>query len=266
MFSRRDFIARASASAMLPFAFASGAANNAEAAEKHHTPSTGRNYVTVHGAWTGGWHWRQVARRLRSAGHEVFAPTLTGLGERVHLASPDVDLSTHIQDIVNVLYYEDLRDVVLVGHSYAGMVITSVAERVPDRLARLVYVDAYVPKDGQSLADLLPEEVVAALKGVARDVGDGWRIPHNPPDADRRTDFPMAAGLQPVAIGNPDAALLPRAYVACLESHGIPLYSPFVDAARRAKEEGWEYFELPTGHLAMETMPNELADILLELG
>src|SRR5215211_1043953 len=115
-------------------------------------------FVLVAGAWHGGWCWRKVTPLLRAAGHEVFAPTLTGLGERSHLAHPDVGLTTHIQDIVNLLEYEDLNDVVLVGHSYSGMVITGVAEQVPGRLAHLVYLDAFVPENGQALVDLLPPE------------------------------------------------------------------------------------------------------------
>ena len=108
-------------------------------------------FVLVHGGWAGGWQWREVASLLRAAGHDVFTPTLTGLGERVHLASPDVGLDTHIQDILMVLEYEELRDVILVGYSYSGMVITGVAERAPERLAHLVYLDAYVPRELTSL-------------------------------------------------------------------------------------------------------------------
>src|SRR5689334_15631432 len=113
------------------------------------------NYLLVHGAWHGGWCWRRVVPLLRAAGHEVFTPTLTGLGERVHLLTRDVGLDTHAQDVIGVLEYEDLRDVVLVGHSYGGMVITAVAERAAERLAHLVYLDAFVPRDGQSQMDLL---------------------------------------------------------------------------------------------------------------
>ena len=222
-------------------------------------------YVTVHGAWDGAWFWRPVARHLQAAGHEVFACTLTGAGKRVHLADPRVDLATHVEDVVNVLRYEDLRGVVLVGHSYGGMVITGVAERAPERLSRLVYLDAFVPEDGQALADLLPPEALAWLEERARTLGDGWRIPHDPPDADRRADFPLAALRQPLAVTNPDATRLPRAYIACAESRGIPLFAHFEAAAARAQAEGWAYRELPTGHVPMQTTPKELADVLLAL-
>ena len=112
-------------------------------------------YVLVHGGWDGGWAWRAVASQLQAVGHAVFTPTLTGSGERVHLASPTIDLSTHVLDIVNVLHYEDLHDVILVGFSYSGMVITGVAEQVPERLRQLIYLDAFVPQDGESLNDLI---------------------------------------------------------------------------------------------------------------
>ena len=219
----------------------------------------------MHGAWDGAWFWRPVARHLRPAGHEVFTATLTGSGERVHLANPTVDLATHVQDVVNVLRYEDLHGVVLIGHSYGGMVITGVAEQVPERLARLVYLDAFVPEDGQALADLLPPDAVAGLEERARTLGDGWRIPHDPPDADRRTDFLLAALRQPLAVRNPAAARLPRAYIACRESWDVPLFAHFETAAARARAEGWDYRELPSGHVPMQTMPRELADVLLSL-
>ena len=160
-------------------------------------------FVLVHGGWAGGWQWREVASLLRAAGHEVFTPTLTGLGERVHLASPDVGLDTHIQDILMVLAYEELRDVILVGYSYSGMVITGVAERAPERLAHLVYLDAYVPRDGESLLDMLGPDAAAFIEQAAQAHGDGWRIPHDPPDAPRRTPHPLKTGQQPVSLTNP---------------------------------------------------------------
>ena len=116
------------------------------------------NFVLVHGAWIGGWCWRPNAQALRKAGHEVFTPTLTGLGERSHLMNPSINLDTHIADIVNVIKHEELSDVVLVGHSYGGMVVTGVADALADKIRSLVYLDAFVPESGQALVDLAPPE------------------------------------------------------------------------------------------------------------
>ena len=134
-------------------------------------------FVLVHGGWDGGWAWRAVAQALRTAGHDVFTPTLTGSGERVHLASPDVGLPTYILDVSNVLRYEDLHDVIVVGSSYGGMVITGVAEAVPERLSQLIYLDGFVPQDGESVADLIGPEFTAFFTHQAHAVGDGWRVP-----------------------------------------------------------------------------------------
>lgn len=130
-------------------------------------------YVLVSGACHGGWCWRRVVPRLRAAGHEVYAPTLTGLGERAHLLSPDVGLETHAQDVAGVLEYEGLRDVVLVGHSYGGMAITAAAELAAERLAHLVYLDAFVPRDGERLLDFLPPDARELTLSRARAEGDG---------------------------------------------------------------------------------------------
>ena len=134
-------------------------------------------FVLVHGAWHGGWCWKRVTPLLRAAGHEVYAPTLTGLGERAHLLSRDVNLDTHIHDVVNLLDCEELTDVVLVGHSYAGIVIAGVATQRPGRVAHLVYLDAFVVRDGQSLEDLHTPEAVAGRQARVLAEGEGWRLP-----------------------------------------------------------------------------------------
>lgn len=134
-------------------------------------------FVLVHGSFGGGWVWAAVAARLRAAGHAVFAPTLTGLGERIHLAHPGVDLATHVADVANVLAYEDLAGVVLVGWSYGGMAATGAADRAPARVARLVYVDAAAPEDGQCVFDIAGPEAREMLEAAAEREGDGWRIP-----------------------------------------------------------------------------------------
>ena len=138
-------------------------------------------FVLVHPAWHGGWCWRKVTPLVRAQGHEVHAPTLTGLGERAHLADPDISLATHIEDVVNVLEFEDLRRVILVGNSSGGMVITGVADRVPERLAQVVYLDAFVPEDGQSLVDLLSADHRQAMEALVKAEGQGWMLPRFAP-------------------------------------------------------------------------------------
>jgi pimeloyl-ACP methyl ester carboxylesterase len=134
-------------------------------------------YVLVPGAWLGGWAWRGVAARLRAKGHDVYPITLTGLGERVHLARPEVDLETHITDVVNTMQWNDLQDVILAGHSYAGIVVTGVADRIPDRIQQLVYVDSAPFADGMAMTDLYPPDALAALRQAVDQTGDGWRWP-----------------------------------------------------------------------------------------
>src|SRR5712691_11049526 len=138
-------------------------------------------FVLVHGAWHGGWCWIKTTRLLTDAAHIVYTPTLTGLGDRAHLARPEIDLDTHVQDVVAVLEAEDLKNVVLVGHSYGGMVISGVAARTRTRIARLVYLDAFVPDAGQSIFSLMRPERADEFRKAATDA-DGWRIPAPPPE------------------------------------------------------------------------------------
>lgn len=219
-------------------------------------------FVLVHGSWAGGWYLGDIARTLRSVGHEVFTPTLTGISERVHLAHPDIDLSTHIQDIVNVLEYEDLENVALVGYSYGGMVTTGVAERVPERIQQLIYLDAMIPEDGQSVADMFPD-IVGFFEQVAQNVGEGWKIPHDPPHP-RKTAHPLKTLKEPLAINNAEAAKLPRSYILFTEN-SYPFAPKFAEIAAKAKEAGWGYRELASDHIAPETHAEEIANLLLEL-
>jgi pimeloyl-ACP methyl ester carboxylesterase len=159
-------------------------------------------FVIAHGAWSAGWAWKKMHTLLDVNGDRLFTPTYTGLGERAHLASPSNDLETHIQDVLGVLEYEDLRDVVLIGHSYGGMVATGVADRARDRIKHLVYLDAFVPRDGQSQVDLLPAERGARMRRDAERRGDGWRVPPNPtpPDTSPIDEAWIAARRQPQSI------------------------------------------------------------------
>lgn len=242
-------------------------------------------FVLVHGGCHGGWCWSRVAPLLRAAGHEVNTPTLTGLGERAHLVSPTVNLSTHIKDVVNVLFYEDLRDVVLVGHSYAGMVITGVAEREPTRLGRLVYLDATVAEDRQSLFDAVADrnphmldrwtagamEVNGALVFPASsDFFDeslaAWYVT-DPADIEwvrpRLTPHPVASVAEALHISEHRAAQIPRSFIRCAGPRGNP--APMSTNAVRALAGGFDYYEIESGHDAMVTAPRELTDVLVEI-
>lgn len=235
-----------------------------------------KTFVLVHGSWHGAWCWKSTAKILRSKGHEVFTPTLSGLGDRKHLLKTDVDMNTHIQDIANLLYYEDLEDVTLVGHSYGGMVITGVAARSPERLAKLVYLDAFIPLPGQNEFDLLPVDQKAGKIGDLYEHGRWFRPPASLSylgitDASlgewvsqRLTLQPLAAYDTPIpAVSNSTVyPNIPRAYIHCTSGPSAPGFARF---AGKAKAEGWSVHELPTGHDAMLTMPQEVSDLLIEL-
>ncbi len=227
-------------------------------------------FVLVHGAWHGGWGWKKVAERLRAIGHDVFTPTLTGLGERAHLLAPDIDLTTHIEDVLGVLEYEDLVNVVLVGHSYGGMVIAGVADRAPSRIATLVYLDAFFPETGKALRDYLPGD---ALDEMVSSQGDGWRLPSpwNAKDfgvtdeedaawANARIgDQPYKTFTQPLEFAASFNDDMRGAYIRTSQDS-------YVSHAARAREHGFDYFELLTaGHNSMMTQPAELVEVLLTI-
>jgi pimeloyl-ACP methyl ester carboxylesterase len=241
-------------------------------------------YVLVHGGWHGGWCWKKIVPLLRAHGHEVFTPTLTGLGERSHLAHPLVDLETHVTDVVNVLVYEDLSDVILLGHSNGGTLITAVAERVPERLAHLIYLDAFVPEDGQATIDLV-EAPPGAFEARARTDGFGWLLPSLRPmpwnefirdvwgvtdEADQRWMLerlgptPFKVFTDPVRRTNPAAEALPRTYIRCLYNAPMAAFDRFAEAAKTTP--GWHYRELATPHEPFITHPEELANLLLDFG
>lgn len=223
-------------------------------------------FVLVHGGWDGGWAWQAIAKAIRAAGHEVFTPTLTGSGERAHLATPEVGLLTHIQDVLNLLYYENLDQVILVGTSYGGMVITGVAEQAPERLDQVVYLDAFVPQSGESLNDMIGPDLTAMFEQVAQTYGDGWRVPHHPPNADRRTDFLLNNARQGLTLGNPQTARLPHTYVQFTNKSPDDFLTPLMARmAARARAQGWAYQELPLPHFPMLDQPREVTQLLLSL-
>lgn len=229
-------------------------------------------FVLVHGAWHGGWCWDRVTPHLRAAGHAVHTPTLTGLSERAHLLSPMVGLETHVEDVVRVLDTLGLTGVTLVGHSYAGQVITGVADRRPDAVAKRVYLDAFVGEDGEAARDLLPERVAHHWAESAAERGFGWLVPVRPLEvlgvtdpadlewlAPKLTPHPWKTYTDPLRLTGA-VARVPAAFIECVSWMRV-----FQGHADRARERGWPVHELDTGHEAMVTAPKALAEALLEL-
>jgi pimeloyl-ACP methyl ester carboxylesterase len=231
-------------------------------------------YVLVHGAYCGGFVWSKVARLLRKAGHDVYAPTLTGLGERVNLAHRGIDLDTHITDIVNVLEYEDLRRVILVGQSYAGMVISGVAARLPKRLAHLVYLDAAVPEDGEAITFYAGQAEAGLREKWERMLAEGtWSLSpgERPPDdplagvVSRSAPQPLQTYLQPIEHANPSAVGLDCTFIYCTGEKSQRSDAMTRISRDRARARGWRYREFPAGHAALWTSPDETAALLLEV-
>jgi pimeloyl-ACP methyl ester carboxylesterase len=232
-------------------------------------------FVLVHGAWHGGWCYRDVARLLRKAGHDVFAPTLTGVGERQHLAGMAIGLSTHIEDVASVIVCEELRDVILCGHSYGGMVVTGVADRMPDNVKAIMYLDAFVPESGKSLWDYMADpEKAFYLTGAA---GNGG-VAMTPVPAEvfavkdaawvnrRCVPHPLATFLEPIRLSRPPFAG-PKFYVYA-EGWGQtgPILTPFKQFCERLQgQPGWVVHKTSVGHGVMVDDPDGLARLLLAL-
>lgn len=232
-----------------------------------------RTFVLVHGAWHGGWCWRRVADRLTSAGHRVFTPTLTGLGERQHLMSASITLGTHVQDVCNLIRFEELSDVCLVGHSYAGMVISRVAEEMEARISSFVFLDAFVPEDGETPLDLITAHVQADIRAA---LARGELSRAAPPAAyfklqseadiawidSMMTPQPNGVWPHPIRLTGARERIAKRAYVRA------GLYpNPNFDAAmeKLRAREGWHVTSLPGGHDLMVDVPEALADLFVEL-
>jgi pimeloyl-ACP methyl ester carboxylesterase len=223
-------------------------------------------YVLVHGAWHGGWCWKRVAELLAAKHHTIFAPTLTGLCERSHLLKPDINLDAHILDIVNEIKWKDLRNVILVGHSYAGMVVSGVVEKMEKSIAALVMVDAFFPADGQSCSDLSPfksrylkalDEGLTALSPLAA-------LTFRVNEQDRAwvdakcTPQPIQCFMQPVALSGARERIGKKAYIRAKEFQ----MSAFDAGMSEAREHGWDTHEVPGGHDVMIDAPTQLAEIL----
>jgi pimeloyl-ACP methyl ester carboxylesterase len=231
-------------------------------------------FVLVHGAWTGAFAFRHVRRQLQAQGHEVFTPSLTGIGDRAHLASPLVDLSTHVRDVVNLVLYEDLRDVVLLGFSYGGFVVTGALEHIADRVSHLVYLDAFVPEySGDSVLGQHGRPERAPVQ-----IGESWLVP--PPQrhfdaaeegawiAARRTHHPIATLMEPVHLARPiEDYPFTRTYVfaSAKPSEESVLAALEKSAARARSSAAWRYQEIATSHMVASNRPAELTEILLSL-
>ena len=226
-------------------------------------------FVLVHGAWTGGWGYKKTARLMRAEGHEVYVVTLTGLGERSHLSHPGITLSTHIQDVVNVFEYEDIQDAILVGHSYGGMVITGASARVAARIRTLVYLDAFLPADGQALWDIAGEngqqfyiDGQRSTPGMVSPAG----LPGMPADADsaavgrRKLDLhPLLTLTEPVRLDGSERSIKRRTYILATRQPG---FQRFYDQVKAGPT--WTTKTIDTGHIVMMDDPEGLARLLLE--
>ncbi len=241
-------------------------------------------FVLVQPAWMGGWCWNKVAARLRDLGHEVYAPTLTGLAERAHLASPDVGLATHVEDVVSVVVFDDLREVILVGTSSGGTVITGVADRICDRIASLVYLDGFLPSDGQCTVDLLPAERREALERLVEAEGEGWLLPRFAPppwpvilrgeiwqvtdESDiewimpRLRPTPFRHFTDPVRLAPGRTDGIERIYIRCCARPPAPFDAM---AARVRSTPGWRCIEIDTPHIPYVTHPHVVTDALTEI-
>jgi pimeloyl-ACP methyl ester carboxylesterase len=229
-------------------------------------------FVLVHGAWHGSWCWKRVRKALQAQGHDVFTPTLTGVGERSHLLARHVNLDTHIDDIVNLIRCEELSDVVLCGHSYGGCVISGVADRVPDRIGALVYLDAFVLEDGQSLHDTLPPAQRNMQLELTEQHGEGWRVPPIPGEVfnvnakdlewvNRQcTMQPLATFQQPLKLTRKAGAVKNTTFILASGWND----SPFAAFVEPAKARGWKTLAIPCGHDVMLDRPEDLTSALLD--
>ncbi len=229
-------------------------------------------FVLVHGAWHGGWCWRRVADRLRDGGHKVFTPTLTGLGERSHLMRAGIDLSTHVADVVNLMRWESLDDAVLCGHSYGGMVISGIAEKMPQAIRSIVFLDAFVPNDGEAVVDLTGPAVVESVR-TAQQRGDIGIAPRSAAafgvnEADRAwvdglcVPQPIATFTEKIALTGARERIARKSYIRA-GSYANPGFDRALAAAQA--DASWRCCSVPCGHDVMVDMPERLSEILLEV-
>ena len=239
------------------------------------------NFVLVHGAWHGGWCYRDTAAALRNAGHTVFTPTHTGVGERAHQACESITLETHVRDVAGCIEAEELDDVILCGHSYGGMVITQLADRISDKIRALVYLDAFVPQHGDSLISLLIEalepevaqQFIGGFRGAAQEGGSGMMQPipaevfgileTNRNWVERRcVPQSLATFEMPVLLNNVNSSTARKVYILA-DSWDPSPFRHFAD--KYSKDSAWQIIKMPSSHDVMVDMPQELAEELLKL-
>jgi pimeloyl-ACP methyl ester carboxylesterase len=230
-----------------------------------------KTFLLVHGAWHGGWCWRRVAERLRARGHAVFTPTLTGLGERAHLLRPDIDLSLHVADVLGAIRCERLSDMVLVGHSYGGCVISGVAEAVADKIRSIVFLDAFIPENGESLFDVVQPAVKEVIQGVLDrgettvPVRDAAAFKVNEKDRawvdSLATPQPIRTMTEKIRLTGARDRIAQKIYI---RASGYPNVSFDKALARVKADRSWRAYEVPCGHDVMIDAPDRLTEILLE--
>ena len=252
------------------------AADRAEAQAQPVQSPGGKAYVLVHGAYGGGWIWRNVAEGLRRQGHRVWTPTQTGLGDRSHLLSRQITVDTHIGDVANVIETDEIRDIILVGHSYGGMSVTGVADRMADRIRHIVYLDALIPEDGDTAFKILPAGLEDARRRTAREQGGGVALPVPGPEAfpipdgpakdwfmRRLRPHPIGTYESPVRLTKPAGAGLPVTYV----SYTDPALASIEPSRQRARAKaGWRYVELAVPHDVEVPAPEKVVELLAGIG
>lgn len=217
-------------------------------------------YVIVHGAWGGGWAFKKIDSLLTDKGNTIYRPTLTGQGERVHLASTGIGLKTHIIDIVNTILYEDLYDIILVGHSYGGMVITGVADSIPKRIQKLIYIDAILPEHGESVVSIIDTENESPIRNVNGFIIPSWVPEEQKPPKD--VPHPYKTWSDSIILKNPLRIKIPTTYILTVEKGKEPKDDDFASQAERAKKKGWVVLQLEADHNAQWSAPVKLVELL----
>ena len=223
-------------------------------------------FILIHGGWAGAWQWERVVPRLRAMNHTVYTPSLTGLGEKRHLASPEVNVSTHVCDVASVFEENTMNDCVLVGFSYGGMVATGVARKYTEQIEKLIYLDAFFPVPGQSLFDIFGKKVSKSLLAMTDAFGDGWLLPFFDAYDSRLTDQPKQTGTEKIYYYPERLRKLQPVYTECTKKDSSWTFTPILQRiADERRNAGWDVREFPSGHFPMNSHPAELAQHLNEL-